>query len=318
MGESAATAVSISRDGALLAVGSPSGVYMSRDGGHTWKFEAVGCVLSLAGVADGLLAGLAGDGVVRLNPASGVCQPSSTDLYGRLIVHFGWSNQADALLVADLEDGVQRSIDGGRTWQTLDDAPTAASRLAFAGGVVYAATTAGLYASDDDGLTWTAVCSEAGVRAVAAAPTGPALAVFEDCQLVLFDGGQPLRLDWDTSRGRIVAVAVFDRENLFVGTLSERSVMWRSTDGGQSWAAWFRADRAESMCTAVSPDFAIDGQLLVGLDSRVYRPLRRTRERRSSDVGPVWTATSLPDPVTSIAFGAKPSIVYAATSRPCT
>jgi hypothetical protein len=272
-------------------------------------------VLSLACVAEGLLAGLAGDGILRLNLATGRWQPSSTGLNGRLIVHFGWSSQAEALLTADLEDGVRRSIDGGRTWDMVDCAPHAASRVAFAGGVVYAATTTGLYATDDDGLTWTAVYAEAGACAVATAPTGPALAAFENAQVVLFDGGQRRCLDWDASRGRIVAVAISDAENLFIGTLGEHSILWRSADAGRSWAAWLRTDRAESMCLAVSPDFAMDEQVLVGLETRVYRPLRHTRERTRSAVRPLWSATSLRESVTSLAFGQRPSIVYAATSQ---
>ena len=314
LGEFAATAAAIGLDGALLAVGSPSGVFISRDRGHTWTFEAIGCVLSMACVADSVLAGLASDGILRLRLATNEWQQSSAGLSGRLIVHFGWS-EAGALLTADLDAGVQRSIDGGRTWETADRTPSAASRLAVAGGAVYAATTSGLYASDDDGLTWSEVDSHTGAYALAAATSGHVLVGFEDSQLLLLARSRRRVLEWSASRGRIVAVALADEENLFVGALGERTVVWRSTDGGENWTSWFCCDRGDSMCVAVSPEFAIDRQVLIGVDTRVFRPLRRTRERTRSGVRPLWSATSLPDAVTSIAYGVNSTTVYVATSR---
>jgi photosystem II stability/assembly factor-like uncharacterized protein len=313
--DSAATAAAIGLGDALLAVGAPGGVYVSRDGGRTWSFDAIGMVLSLVFVADRLLAGVADEGVWRLDQSNGEWRQSSAGLHGRIVVDLACCGHSTTLLTADVEDGVHRSTDGGRSWQRINAGPNAPTHVAYGAGTVYASSTAGLYVSHDDGQTWSVVRSESAVLAIAAAPTGIALAAFDDQRLVLFDNGQQVReLNWDPKRGRVVAVAVFELAALFVGTLGERSVVWCSTDAGRVWSAWFVADRSQSLSIAISPDFAIDEKILVGAGTRVYRPLPHTRERRGHAAHPVWLGTSLSDAVTAIAFGATSDVVYAATT----
>jgi photosystem II stability/assembly factor-like uncharacterized protein len=314
--ELAATAAAIAAGDALLAVGAPSGVYVSHDGGGTWRFDKIGTLLSLVCLDDCLLAGVAGDGILQLDLSSDEWRQSSAGLHGRVVVDLACGSRSDTLLTADLEGGVHRSTDGGRSWQLTDTAPTAPSHLANGAGVVYASSTAGLAVSRDDGQTWSVVHSDSAALAVAAAPTGIALAAFDDQQLVVFENGQPVRaMEWDSfARGRVLAVAVAELATLFVATLGERSVVWRSNDAGQLWSAWFVADSVQSMCIAVSPTFAVDEQVLVGAGTSVYRPLRQTRERRGRDAHPLWLGTSLSDTVTAIAFGPTSDIVYAATT----
>ena len=313
--ELAATAAAIGLGDALLAIGAPSGVYVSRDGGGTWSFDTIGTVLSLVCLDDRLLAGVAGEGVLRLDLSNAEWRQSSAGLHGRVVVDLACGNHSDTFLTADVERGVHRSTDGGCSWQLMDAGPIAPSRLARGAGVVYASSTAGLYVSHDDGQTWSVVGSGNAALAVAAAPTGAALAAFDDQRLVLFDKGHQVRdLEWDPARGPVVAVAVSELASLFVGTLGERSVVWRSNDGGHVWSAWFVADRTQNMCIAVSPTFALDDKVLVSAGVRVYRPLPHTRERRGQDTHPLWLGTSLSDVVTAIVFGATSDTVYAATT----
>jgi photosystem II stability/assembly factor-like uncharacterized protein len=314
--DSPATATVIGLSGELLAVGTPGGVYVSRDSGDTWSFDTIGTVLSLVCLDDYLLAGVAGEGVLRLDLSSSEWRRSSAGLQGRVVVDLARDSHSNTLLIADVEDGVHRSTDGGRSWQRISAGPIAPSRLAIAAGVAYATSTVGLYASHDDGHTWSVVRSGSAALAVGAARTGIALAAFEDQALVLFDNGQQLReLEWDSARGPAVAVAVAvsDLATLFVGTLGERSVVWRSNDGGHVWSAWFVADRTQSLSVAVSPTFALDDKVLVGAGTHVYRPLPQTLERTGQHIHPLWLGTTLSDRVTAIAFGATPDTVYAAT-----
>ncbi|HEY1297457.1 MAG TPA: YCF48-related protein, partial [Chloroflexota bacterium] len=312
--ELATTALAIGRDGALLALGCPDRVYLSDDGGQRWRFDTVGTVLSLAWLDNCLLAGVARDGVLKLDLGTGQWRSSSDGLSGRVIVDLAYNPQTGALLTADLEGAVERSTDSGRTWHPIEG-PMEVSRLAVTGEAMCAAATTGLYVTRDDGSNWSPVHSQAAARSVAAVSSGAALAAFDDQQLLLLsDSDEPRCLEWDAARGRIVAVALFDAETLFVGTLGDQTVVWHSTDGGRTWAAWLRADRAESLCLGISPTFGVDQQILVGAGERIWRPLRQSRERSGAEVRPLWLSTSLGEAITSVAFGATPATVYAGTT----
>jgi photosystem II stability/assembly factor-like uncharacterized protein len=312
---SAVTAAAIGLGDALVAVGAPGGVHVSSDGGHTWRFDAIGTVLSLVWLADRLLGGVSRDGILRLDPSSSEWQPSSAGLHGRLVVDLACSNHSETMLTADVEDRVDRSTDGGCTWHLTGAGPVAPTHLAVGGGTVYAATSAGLIVSDDDGHTWSVVRSGSATVAVTAAPTGVALAAFDDQQLILLeDGRQVVQLEWDSMRGRVAAVALSDISTVFVGTLGDPSVVWRSSDGGCRWSTWFVADHIENLCIAVSPNFAVDEKMLVSAGTRVYRALPRTRERRGHNIRPLWLGASLSDAVTGLAFGPTSDTVYASTT----
>jgi photosystem II stability/assembly factor-like uncharacterized protein len=312
--ESAATAVCNGPGGSVLAIGAPGGVHVSLDRGETWRFDPIGMVLSLACLDDSLLAGVADEGIMRLDGFTGQWRRSTSGLHGRLIVDLACSADAATLLTADVETGVRRSRDAGRSWERPDAGPTSASHLAASARALYAATTAGLHASQDDGRTWSVEQSGAPAIAISAASAGVALVAFDNQKLILFESQHWQCLEWDPTRGHIVSVALSDTGVQFVGTMGERSIVWRSTGAGQGWSAWFVIDHTESLCIALSPNFAVDDQVLVGAGTRVYRPLRRTRERSGSDSRPLWLHTQLPDGVTRIAFGAASSTVYAATA----
>jgi hypothetical protein len=275
---SAVSAVAV--DGARMAIGGPGGVWLSRDGGQTWRHATTpDVVLSLVFVGGDLLAGLAREGVLRVGLGS------SWGLHGRIIVDLACT-PGGALLTAGIEEGVQRSTDGGRTWATVDGCGASATRLAVGCERVYAATSEGLYSSTDDGCHWTAQRSDVPCIAVAATSTGLAMAAFEDGQFFVCIDGVWRAQAWE--RGRVLSVGVADDGTLYV---AEQQVVWRSNDACRSWSVWLRC---------ANPSIAVHGaDVVVSSDTRVYRLL-----------GGTW----LPAPVTGITFDTLDR-VYASTTR---
>jgi hypothetical protein len=70
--------------------------------------------------------------------------------------------------------------------------------------------------------------------------------------------------------------------------------VWRSTSGGQRWHQWLvEPGRSDSLALTVSPDYAADELVFVGLGGRVFKPLQHMREVRSGKRRPVWRGTDL-------------------------
>jgi photosystem II stability/assembly factor-like uncharacterized protein len=290
--ESAVTAVALGGE-ARMAMGAPGGVYISNDGGRTWRHAATPeVVLSLAFVGEHLLAGVARAGVLRLAPGASSWRVSSDGLQGRVLVDLV-RTPSGAFLAADVEDGVQRSTDGGRTWARAAGLSGGAIALAADGERVFAATSEGLYSSADEGCSWTA--ARAGSAAIAVATRRRlTLAAFEDEQLLVGRDAAWSACAWDRQRGRIVALAVSTDGSMFVGCLAELPLVWRSNDAGRNWSVWLRCPRGASLSLATGEE------VLAASDTRVYG---------------LFGATQLPHPVTCISFGAIRNLVYAATTH---
>ncbi len=123
--------------------------------------------------------------------------------------------RAGEIMLAAGADGVYRSHDGGRRWQRqgLEGLEVWALRGA-PGGDIYAVTQpAGLYRSDDDGITWTAVETLAEFPGAAdwCVPIDPPL----------------------PGRARALVVDSHNPARLWVGV--EVGGILRSTDGGAHW-----------------------------------------------------------------------------------
>lgn len=177
-----------------------------------------------------------------------------------------------------------RSEDGGRTWQRSDAGLRGEANnvfdLAFdpeTPGLIYAATSAGLYRSDNRGETW-ARTGLAGISVlrVAAPPSAP------DVVLVaayLEDGEKTLR----SADGGATFVEVFGRMEGFVvdPTHPQRvsgfqgSVVYQSDDLGATWVT--RPSPWPIQALAITPDGSL---LAAGLGIR-----------RSLDGGITWTPT---------------------------
>jgi hypothetical protein len=227
-----------------------------------------------------LLAGVAREGVVRFDGGR------VTGLHGRVVADLAHTPRG-TLMTAGIEDGVERSTDGGRSWTTVVNA--CASGLAVGEGVVYAATSDGLLSSFDDGCRWSVV--RADHPAVAVAVEGRVtLAAFDDGLLVGRDGVW-LAHRWE--HGPIVTVGVGVGGDLYVGSLDEQAVVWRSTDDGQNWSPWLRCAGGASLSLAVG------AEVLAASGARVYRLLG---------------VTSLPEAVTSLTCDPE-GRVYVGTTR---
>jgi photosystem II stability/assembly factor-like uncharacterized protein len=109
--------------GPALAVASEAGVRLSDDGGATWRAAP-------RGLPDGRVHSLALSSYFSVDPVmfAGV---------GR--------------------DGVQRSSDGGRTWSAAGLDGTRVNDLLWLGPILYAATDAGLFRSEEAGRAWTRI-----------------------------------------------------------------------------------------------------------------------------------------------------------------
>lgn len=146
------------------------------------------------------------------------------------------------------EGGVSRSEDGGRTWVRSDEgmAGLGVTDLAFgpaASGILYAATSGGLYQSKDRGAFWSLLAFPGqSVRHVAVAPSDP--------RIVLASGwdGKTLWTRRSTDRGRTfvrvlqrsVETYVFDpsRPRRVIGISlagNNRYALVRSDDLGARW-----------------------------------------------------------------------------------
>ncbi|MDP9383391.1 MAG: hypothetical protein M3Q29_25250 [Chloroflexota bacterium] len=138
-------------------------LFESRDGGSSWQ----------------PLPGEAPQGIMGLGIAAG---------------------DPETILAATMRQGVMRSTDGGRTWSSGGGSLPGGS-MSFATspgspGLVYSASSSGVYRSDDAGATWRPAGLE-GVRVmtVAAAPTDPKI----------------------------------------IQAVDDKGRVYRSTDGGASW-----------------------------------------------------------------------------------
>jgi photosystem II stability/assembly factor-like uncharacterized protein len=121
----------------------------------------------------------------------------------------------DTIFVGLREDGLRRSVDGGRSWITCELPERAVFSLAVsaADGAVYAGTEPSrLFRSDDKGESWREL------TALLELPSRPHWSF-------------PPR-PW-TSHVRWIAPSPHDAEFLLVGI--ELGGLMRSTDGGQSW-----------------------------------------------------------------------------------
>jgi len=188
---------------------------------------------------------------------------------------------------------LQRSVDAGRTWQSLSGGLPANFELAAAtvlpGGELYLTgkTDQQPFVVASQSLTWgrpTLDLNQLDLQALAVAPDG-ALFVANSTAGVLksTDGGRtwqdtnfPARAD----ETRVAQLAIANNGTLFAAT---GTIIERSTNGGQSWTYLANLPAGfEVMALAVSPNFAPDGIVLAGGNYASKQILR------SADGGQTW------------------------------
>ncbi len=323
-----------------VAVATEYGVVVSHDGGRTWGTTVLlpDAVLCLAFVPDGnseaLVAGQHRAGIARSADDGATWQAANSGLNADLLIRLVLSPdfpRDQTLFVCGPDDGVSVSTDAGQTWRAcstgLEDVTVlslAVSPTYAADRTVYAASPAGLYISRDAGATWQqASGSSVPVRAIAT--TNPCIVVvgLADGTLLASDDRAA---SWRTLGGAlqgkdVISLALspdFWRDRtIFAATAfvanaegSRDLVLWRSTDGGESWHRWLieQTGPVDLLPLDLPPGHSVDGLIFAGLGSQVLTPRRHVTEVRSHERRPVWRRVSLDgEPLAVTGLAASPS-----------
>jgi photosystem II stability/assembly factor-like uncharacterized protein len=316
---SVAFSPNFAEDRALIA-GTSSGIFVSRDAGRTWsaaRGELAGVLAVCLGGNSVGIAGCANDGTFAAFGDLGIWEPTSAGLMARLLVQMTTSPsfaKDQTLFSASLDDGVARSVDGGKTWQSINQGLASSQVPAIAVSpdyardrTVFAASSDGLYRSMDAGESWTRVGAdlpEAEVRALALSP-----GYAKDGSLIAGIGGSGVFLSHD--RGdtwKALPTAATTDELVWVGFsgdyTSDRIVycgtyrpeadgqtpllsVWRGEDDGTRWRHSFGRETGSRWLAVSLPPTADDNRkIYIAVDNQVFRlPLgfefgTRTRGRQ--------------------------------------
>lgn len=243
----------------------------------------------------------------------------------------------DELLAGTAASGLFRSSDGGRSWRRVDGLPRGDGQVIAAlrpspalaaDRTVFAAAASGVWVSRDAGVSWTRTShpATAPVRALALSPDyARDRTVLADGHLST-DGGQTWAATTGAQDRPWSAVAFSPRfatdRTAWAGTdVVTRDTelafgLWKSTDGGASWALHDRTDLDNLeivSLTAVAATAGEDVRVFAGTDGGVYR---------SEDVGATWRRINLSgaDRVLDLASVAltqpfQTAVIVGATSR---
>ena len=179
-------------------------------------------------------------------------------------------------------------------------------------GICFAARGTGLYRSNDGGTTWDFAYDSMNLKAplltmaVAVSPEFPSdgnvFAGVPGGILRSFDGGEK----WDVvqlpSPPPVVSALVISPEYVQDGILLAGTVedgVFSTSNRGGNWVAWnFGLLDLNTICLAISTDFARDETLFVGVDSGVFRSTNGGRAWREVDfpleLGPVLSLALSP------------------------
>jgi photosystem II stability/assembly factor-like uncharacterized protein len=192
------------------------------------------------------------------------------------------------------------------------------------GGMCFAARGSGLYRSEDGGETWQHAYGSLDLEAplptmsIALSPDFASdRSVFAGVPggiLRSFDGGETWDVVQFPSPPPVVSALVvspnYARDGILLAGTVEDGVFSSSNRGGH-WVAWnFGLLDLNTICMAISPDFARDETLFVGVDSGIFR---------STNGGRAWREVDFPlelAPVLSLALSpayAEDGILFAGT-----
>ncbi|GAA2550994.1 hypothetical protein HD598_000838 [Neomicrococcus aestuarii] len=130
---------------------NPVGLIRSSDGGKTWEqlsrqgesdFHAM--TLTKSGI-------VASDGILRTSPDGKTWNTSAAEFQPAVLA----GNPGSATVLATTEQGLQRSTDGGRTWQLLGSAPVVQfAAFATTADAIGIEPSGAVHYSSDGGVTW--------------------------------------------------------------------------------------------------------------------------------------------------------------------
>ena len=248
-------------DGTLLAGVAGLGAWRSEDGGHLWQPSGAGLdsmavqqiLLSPGFAHDGTAFARAldqlGDALYRSIDGGLTWQPVDANLY--LLAMSPEFDQDGTLMGAarlgDGSSGLRISRDGGETWQNLGGLPDGGTIVMLSMAplfqeweTVFALSSTGtLYRSWIGGSHWESVFQAAPGAAWAEMAYGPQ----------------------EENRPVFLAVAVRGTPD---PASSVDGMLYRSGDGGMTWARVSLPDDVQPTALAVPPDFAEEGLLFLG------------------------------------------------------
>jgi len=181
-------------------------------------------------------------GLIMSSDAGGSWENLSEGLNGPVDFHSMTVDSVNEQIIYGYYQGtLQKSTDGGTTWEYLDNAPAQIVQLSSGAseGLVYAATTNGIYKSEDDGDSWSLIAFEGeAIYAIEPIGNGKELLVFsaagglqlssEDTtnwQSINFSGSDPVLY---------IAASPSDSNKVYLVTKSLQ--IYKSEDGGLTWA----------------------------------------------------------------------------------
>ena len=304
-----------------------------------------------------LVAGLHRLGIARLDADHG-WQPANDGLRASLLTwlvpspRFG---EDRTLYGLSLDEGLLISRDGGRSWERSwpeeADSAIAALAVATAGSsdtVLLASTLDRLYRSADGGETWAALPPDAAppLRVITPLPPGGSDAGFvgvggvqvegrETAGIVLSeDGGRSWRPigrisagepGWSLQVGALAVSPAFWQDRTMVARGVESRAdgqattrLWRSTDGGRSWAVWLEEPGDTYLIlptTLLLPPASPSGSAVVAaIGASVATPVAGAWERQGGQRRPVWRWAGLGEDVATVTALAVPPGEAAGTS----
>ncbi len=241
-------ALTATRDGRVIAA-THEGVYEAAKGQTDWRQVLRAPVLSVCAHPSGVFASVIEGGLWSQTGADEwrpLGTPPIRSVSGCVLSPHVPSGEK--VYAHGLQEGIWSSVDGGTTWQSLNDELPAidvhALAISPAAGTLAAATPDGIVLSDNDGATWR-IAREGAATRVCFSPDGGALAaVFNDCDVLTGsrDGAawRDCAIPWPGD-SRILALALRDDGMLCVAAQQREAVcIWSGRPG--AWRAVLRLD----------------------------------------------------------------------------
>ena len=278
----------ISSGGNLLVAGSSTcssfnNVFKSTDNGATWSTTSGlsgKIALSFAIKGSVVYAGLFnpnGGGVFRSSDNGNTWQevPSPIENGDKVFV------SDNAIIVAE-DNFIWRSLDDGASWDVVEQfALTGINSFARAGTKLFAAATSGIMTSTDNGGSWTFSPFSNGAYSFSSNGStiylGSSSKVFKSTDF----GATWVDVSTGLGKGGIRAL-LYDGNNLFAGTPTDAAGMYRSTNGGMSWAA-----------AAAGLPIGSDIRSLISFGGYLFAGTQGDGIYRSGDHGNTWAKTDI-------------------------
>ena len=228
-------------------------LYESTDGGAIWRGVPIpaavqqGQLSAVAAADSGRVLYVAGPGAGVYRSADGgtTWVPRNEGLPSRDVAAFATHVTQDGTLYASIpEEGIYRSEDAGQSWTKMDGGPGVPVRRFFHSDMKGSMQTGWLFAATPEGVRRSMDCF-CGWRPTGELPAGEVLDV-------AYDPRQPERVFASTASG-----------------------VFRSTDGGESWAA-------------VQTEGSVPAALAVDASGVLYGATREGALLRSADQGESW------------------------------